>query len=134
MALGELLDRAEQLLGAGGQAMPRRFDFVWQNIAFSVTPEQPVAAKSAVKIEACLGRLPYTAQDAAARSSAMKLANPDPLDLPGRLRIDRDGRVHLVMRTGPVEVEGLAGLLKAVAFRVLKATARLKQLRSLLVD
>lgn len=129
-----MLSRADSLLRIGWRQMPDRFNFEWNKITFTVTPEEPDAAESIVKIEGCLGRLPYTAQDAAARNSALRLADLSPDNLPGRLRIDKDSRVYLVMRSEPIRADGLAGLLKEVTCMVLKAGERLKQLRGLLVD
>lgn len=85
-------------------------------------------------IEASLGRLPYTAQDAMARSSALKLTGPNAERLPGRITIDKAGLVRLIMEIGPIKAEGIAALLKAVTCEVLKTAASLKKLRGLLVD
>lgn len=134
LPLQEVISRANKLLGAGGRAIPKRFNFEWQNITFRVVLAQPDAELSAVIIEACLGRLPYTAQDAPARNTALKLVSASPRDVPGRLRIDRTGMVHLVMETEPVKVEGLAGLLKEVSYHVLGIADQLRRLRDLLVD
>ena len=134
LPLHEVIGRANRLLKANDRRAPGRFTFEWHDIAFTVTLEQPEAATTVVVIEACLGRLPFTAQDAAARNSAFGLANPGSGQIPGRLKIDQSGLVHLVMRTEPVEADGLAGLLKEVTCRVLENASRLKQLRALLVD
>lgn len=136
LPLREAIDRASKLLDASGRAMPQRFCFQWQNIDFTVTPAEPHGAGPAM-VEARLGRLPYTAEDAAARGAALKLATPDAADaprLPGRLQIDRRGVVRLVMETAPVETGGLAAMLKEVTLLVIMNASQLKRLRRLLVD
>jgi hypothetical protein len=125
------------LLDAGGGAMPKRFCFQWEDIAFTVTPAEihgEAPGPRAVSVEAFLGRLPYTAEDAAARSAALKLATPDAPGIPGQIKIDRIGTVRLAMETGPVEAIGLADVLKEVTVLVVKSASQLRHLRSLLVD
>lgn len=87
-----------------------------------------------VTIEARLGRLPYTAEDAAARRGALELAGPADKNLPGRMTIDKNGAVRLAMEIGPLKAAGMASLLKEVTGHILKSAGRLKQLRGLLVD
>lgn len=132
--LQEVIGRANRLLGDGGHAMPGRFGFQWQNIDFTVTPADPDASAGSVTIEACLGHLPFTAQDAAARNSALDLTGSPAGELPGRMTIDKSGVVRLVMEIEPTATVGLASLLKEVTYKVLKSADRLKQLRGLLVD
>lgn len=134
LSLGAVIDRASRFLSRSGGELPQRFDFNWQDIAFTITPAGENAPANYVAIEARLGRLPFTAQDAAARHSALKLTGPATAKLPGRIMIDRAGNVRLVMEIGPVNAGGLASLLKEVAMEVLKTAERLKQLRGLLVD
>ncbi len=139
LPLREAIERAGRLLDASDRAMPQRFCFQWQNIDFTVTPAGPHGAGPAM-IEARLGHLPYSAEDAAARGAALKLAAPDAPDtphaprLPGRLQIDRHGVVRLVMETAPIETAGLAAMLKEVTLLVLLNAGQLKRLRRLLVD
>lgn len=133
LPLGEVIGRANRLLDTAGGAMPKRFEFNWQGIGFTVTPAEAGAPETLVVIEACLGRLPYTAQDATARSSALKFAAPGAEKLPGRITIDKAGLVRLVMEIGPIRAEGMAALLKAVTCQVLRTGASLKKLQGLLV-
>lgn len=45
LPLGEVIGRANRLLGAGGGAMPKRFEFNWEGIAFTVTPAEATRRK-----------------------------------------------------------------------------------------
>lgn len=132
LPLQEVIGRAHKLLGASGGATPLRFCFQWADIAFTVTPARSGAPAGTLAVEAFMGRLPYTAENAFARSAALKLTTPKKPGLPGRLRIDRRGLVHLIMETGATEAEGLAGILKEVTYLLLGNATQLKQLRGLL--
>lgn len=134
LSLQEVIGKANRLLGTAGPVTPERFFFQWENIDFTVTSAEPGASSGSANLEACLGRLPFTAQDAAARSSALDLNGSPTGGLPGRMTIDKSGMVRLVMEIEPTAAEGMASLLKAATCKVLKASGRLKQLRGLLVD
>lgn len=123
--LADRLARARALLDRATPEPPRHLRLDWQDIRLDVTLTDAADGACVLRIAGCLGILPYTAENPAARRAALALLarlGGDPAD---RVRRDAHGAVWLDSRTLCPTPAGEADLTAAVVIVLLGLESRL---------
>lgn len=97
--LEDALSRANEALFDIKPGQPRRLDFTWRGVSFALAIEGDSDHQSHLSLNADLGLLPYTAENAEARGALLEVL-ADREGLPGAaLRVDAQGRLFLTSET-----------------------------------
>lgn len=98
--LADRLARARDLLEQVRPDLPRHIRLDWQDTRLDVSLTNGPDARALLRIAGCLGILPYTVENAAARRSALallaRLTGAEDVD---HIRVDSHGAVWLDSRT-----------------------------------
>lgn len=91
MGLEQILDKVNQELVGDGVHLPADFTFRWAGIAFSGRLEE--ADGYVITLRGCLGRLPFSAENAAARRTARRLLDQALIDNGSSYSLGADGTI-----------------------------------------
>lgn len=135
LSLDAVLERANAVLSAPGASVPRSLTFGWQGIDFTVERESPVDdGPDLVSLDACLGYLPFSAENLAARRESISLIHSRWTLSEQPFQIRADGRVCFSQSRRADGLVDLSSLLQIVSQRVLALQEPLKRLRQLLIQ
>lgn len=99
MTLSEACERLFQLANHSSATLPSRTRFKLKSVDFEarVIVEEPDHVM--LSLSACLGYLPYTAEDEWTRRAVLDMARAATEQLPAKVKIDRANKVWLVQET-----------------------------------
>lgn len=114
--------------------IPNKFRFEWTGIAFSVFAEPKDDGTTQVRIEAEMGRMPYSVEDRAARTHAISLALDHACSSHGRFTIGRDGFVTFKTGIETKKSSSFPEILNSVTIQLLRTRDQLLEMRALLLS
>lgn len=129
--LAEALGQARAELCLDTPRYPLVMRLCWQGIDATAALSEPAFGRLTLRVEARLGFLPFTAEDAAARREALLLIHRFNSDGPDRWALDGEGRVALASATLLRTPESREELFGATSLVLLTLQPRLEQLQLL---
>lgn len=133
--LDGVIGRANRLLDGHGGALPTRLNFGWRGMDFKVERKQLPTGAQFISVEAVLGRLPYSAENAAARIMIQDMARNSIGRGGGRIfRIGQEGRVLFRISHQEEDFDSLPTMLKRISLRMIEVSDKLEQIGKALVQ
>ena len=130
MKLEQSITQAEQYLESLEGRKFDRIAFDWEGIRFNATTEKRRDGTFEVQLHAILGRLYYTAENAAHRTSAIERLFTNNRKIDGAYSIDGQGEVHFNSLTTTREKPLGDDLLAALATILIQAEGHLRTLKA----
>lgn len=130
MKLQKSLDQVESHLASLEDQKFDHLSFDWEGIRFKVAAEEGRDGTPCVKLNAKLGRLFFTIENAANRAMAIERLYSNNRNIDGAYRIDNSGEVHFSSITTTKELLVGKELLIALTTILLQSETHLRTLRS----
>lgn len=130
MKLQESLDKVEDHLSKLDEQKFDKIAFEWEGISFKAVTEKIADDLNQIKLDARLGRLFYTIEDAAQRAMAIERLSSNNRSTDGAYSISKQGEVFFKSLTTSKEALLGTDLLNAVTVILLQSGSHLRSLKS----
>ncbi|WP_262695362.1 hypothetical protein [Kordiimonas aquimaris] len=130
MKLQESLDKVEQHLSKLDNQSFDRISFRWENIPFNAVVEKASEGLSHIKLDAKLGRLFYTIENAELRTAAVKCLYSTNRKTDASYKIAKNGEVFFHSLTKTSKTLAGKNLMEAITVILLQSGSQLQLLNS----